>query len=54
MSPEQPGAAPPTATDQLPGYDPELMRLYHKTKQTYRALMLDDEIDNKVMKLLET
>ena len=30
------------------------MRLCHKTKRAYRVLMLDDEVDNKFMKLQET
>ena len=54
MNPEQPGAAPPAATDQPSELDPELMRLYHETKRTYRALMLNDEIDNKFMILKKT
>ena len=52
MSPEQTEAAQPAATDQRPGYEPELMRLYHETKRIYRATMIDDKIDKKNMKLL--
>ena len=43
MNPEAPEASPPAATDQPPGYDPEFVRLYHQTMQTYRVLMLENE-----------
>ena len=54
MSPERTEISPPMATEQTPKYNPELMRLYHQAKGTSRALMVDDEIDNKIVKLLET
>ena len=54
MNPEHPKAASPAATDQQSGYYPEFTRLYHQMKRTYRALIPDDEIYNKMMTLLES
>ena len=49
-NPEQSETEQPASTDQPFRYDPELMRLYHRMKRTYRALMLDDDVDNQAMK----
>ena len=45
---------PPIATYQLLGYQTELMRLFLQMKITYRALMVDEDIDIKVMILLKS
>ena len=54
MSPEQKKIAAAPDSHQPPEHYPQLIRLLHHTMRIYRTLMVNDEIDRKVLKILDT